>query len=89
MDSDKQWCSTRCVSYVLYNHFHSRVSCQDFIYYSVNNFGVHQKGEYGFCDISCSSMSSVKMKADEKTKESDHDPVVFKEELPIILNNPL
>ena len=50
---------------------------------------MHRKGEYGFCDISCSSMSSVKMKADEKTKESDHDPVVFEEELPIILNNPL
>ena len=33
-------------------------------------------------------MSSVKMKADEKTKESGHDPVVFEEELPIILNNP-
>ena len=62
---------------------------KSFLFYSVNKVGVHQKGKYGFCDTSCSSMSSVKMKADEKTKESDHDPVVFKEELPIILNNPL
>ena len=62
---------------------------KDFIFYSVNKFGVHQKGEYGFCDISCSSISSVTIKADEEITEDDHDPVVFEEELPIILNNPL
>jgi len=56
---------------------------------SVDKFGVHQKGEYGFCDISCSSISSLSIKADEEIIEDDHDPVVFEEELPIILNNPL
>ena len=51
----------------------------------MNKFGVHQKGEYGFCDENCSTSQDEK----EKKVEDDHDPVVFEEELPIILNNPL
>ena len=54
-------------------------------FYRVNKFGVHQKGEYGFCDENCSTSQDEK----EKRMEDEHDPVVFEEELPIILNNPL
>ena len=76
--------------YIVQNdYFHSRCLVKGFLFYSVDKFGVHQKGKYGFCDPSCSSMSSVTIKADEQMTKDDHDPVVFEEELPIILNNPL
>ena len=49
---------------------------------------MHQKGEYGFCDVNC--FTSQNAKTDEEISLADnHDPVVFEEELPIILNNPL
>ena len=54
----------------------------------MDKFGVHQKGEYGFCDANC--YTSQNAKTDEEISLADnHDPVVFEEELLIILNNPL
>ena len=56
----------------------------------VDKFGVHQKGEYGFCDRNCPKSQNINADDEMIRKENDkNDPVVFEEELPIILNNPL
>ena len=58
----------------------------------VDAFGLHQKGEYGFCDEHCFGKKSSKATENGERmiiNEDKDDPVVFEEELPIILNNPL
>jgi len=58
----------------------------------VDEFGSHQKGNYGFCSLSCKGV--VRITSDSKNLVTSDDEVqstgfVFDEELPGILDNPL
>merc|ERR1712038_1162922 len=53
----------------------------------VNSFGMHVKGQYGFCADTCFGKEPEIELSNKIQKEKDS--FVFQEELPIILDNPL
>jgi len=61
---------------------------------SVDEFGRHQKGNYGFCSNSCKGFVSINSQDSKDLEASNDDETkitgfVFEEKLPGILDNPL